>query len=445
MIRRVAALCILGIRAPFRSRLVAGLLVLLAAVVILLPLGIQGDGTPAGDLRMLLTWTLGIAFGILCAATIWAGCATVSSDIEEGRHVLTAVSPASPFEIWLGRWLGLVITNAILLAVVILSVAVQIHIKGLSAEDTAVFRRLELDQQSIDDEVDSLYEQARSQNAVPSGATKEQVLQSIRDDIATADLPIDPGFRRRWVFNLKKGDAEKEMRVTFAFLSSYGTALGCKGACSASRENGDVVAEQQITEDDNGRISFWIPAGALSGDRVATIDFTNTGDPDAGIAILVRHLESMQVLIEDGGVMKNLFKCSVAMLSLLALLAAVGVACGTMFSFPVATFAGTALVCISLLGNSNMIEEGIAAGHSHRDPNQVESAFSRFLDNFSVTISSWVSSVDKPFVDVHALDHLGDSILIDSRSVLRSVFITGIALPLAFGVLAALALKRREL
>ncbi len=445
MIRRVAALCILGIRAPFRSRLVAALLVLLAAVVILLPLGIKGDGTPAGDLRMLLTWTLGIAFGILCAATIWAGCATVSSDIEEGRHVLTAVSPARPFEIWLGRWLGLVITNAILLVVVVVSVAAQLKIKGLSSENTAVFRRLELDRKSIDDEVVSLYDQALALQAVPTGATREQVLQSIREDIATADLPIDPGFRRRWVFGLKKGDAEKEMRVTFSFLSSYGTALGCKGACTVSRQNGDIVAEQRITEDDNGRISFWIPADSLSGDRLVTIDFTNTGDPDDGIAFLVRHFESMQVLIEDGGVVRNLFKCSVAMLSLLALLAAVGVACGTMFSFPVAAFVGTALVCIALLGNSNLIEEGIASGHSHRDPNHVESAFSVFLDNFSTTVSSWVSSIDKPYADVHALDRLGEGILIDSRRVLKSFLLTGIALPMAFGVLAALALKRREL
>ncbi len=445
MIRRVVALCILGIRAPFRSRLVAGLLVLLAAVVILLPLGIKGDGTPAGDLRMLLTWTLGIAFAILCAATIWSGCATVSSDIETGRHVLTAVSPARPFEIWLGRWLGLVITNAILLMAVIAAVAIQLKIKGLSSEDTAVYRRLELDQKSIDDEVASLYEQALAHDAIPEGATKEQVLKSIREDIATAHLPLDPGFSRRWVFLLKKGDAEKDLRVTFSFLSSYGTTSGCKGACKASREDGDIVAERSITEDDNGRIDFWIPAGSLTGERTVIVDFANTGNPEDGIAVLVRHTESMHVLIHDGGVIRNLFKCSVAMLSLLALLAAVGVACGTMFSFPVATFAGTALVCIAILGSSQMVEDGIESGHSHGDPNQVESVFSKFLGAFSKTISSGIASVNKPFSDVNALDRLGDSVLIESRLVLRSVLFTGVALPLAFGVLAALALKRREL
>lgn len=328
---------------------------------------------------------------------------------------------------------------------VVAAVAIQLKIKGLSSEDTAVYRRLQLDQKSIDTEVVSLYEQALAHDAIPEEATKEQVLKSIREDIATAHLPLDPGFSRRWVFVLKKGDAEQDLRVTFSFLSSYGTTSGCKGACTASRENGDIVAERQITEDDNGRIDFWIPAGALTGERTVVIDFANTGNPDDGIAVLVRHTESMHVLIHDGGVVRNLFKCSVAMLSLLALLAAVGVACGTMFSFPVATFAGTALVCIAILGSSQMVEDGIESGHSHRDPNQVESVFSKFLDTFSSTISSGIASINNPFSDVNALDRLGDSVLIESRLVLRSVLITGVALPLAFGVLAALALKRREL
>ena len=61
MIRRVAAIALLGIRAPLRSRLVLGLLALLAVILA----GIRGDGTAQGEMRMLLTWTLGVAAGVL--------------------------------------------------------------------------------------------------------------------------------------------------------------------------------------------------------------------------------------------------------------------------------------------------------------------------------------------------------------------------------------------
>lgn len=443
MIRRVMAVCLLGIRAPLRSRLVVGLLVLLAAVLILLPIGIKSDGTAAGDVRMLLTWMLGIAFCILCASTIWSGCATVSTDIEEGRHVLTAVSPVRPFEIWLGRWLGLLIINALLLSVVVVAIVVQLNIRGLSAEDTAVYRRLSLDPQSVQEEVDSIYEQALSIGAIPPGASETDVRRSIAKDFEQAYLSIDPGTNRRWVFSLKPDDGDWEIRVLFSFLSSYGAASGCEGLFTVSTSEGRSVAVREITADDVGDVSITIPAGALSGEAVAHVIFQNTGDRESGVSVLVSHFESMQMLVRDGGVSRNLAKCSLAMFSLLALLGAIGVSFGTLFSFPVAAFAGTAVVLMMFLGSSGMVEEGLGSGHSHGEAS-APSALSQAMDAFSKRLSAGVSAVSQPFSDTEALDRLGDSIYIDPQKVLRTLLLTGGVYPLVLGLLGSLALRRRE-
>lgn len=445
MIRRVAALCVLGIRAPFRSRLVAALLVLLALVVVLLPIGVKGDGTPAGDIRMLLTWTLGISFGILAAATLWAGCATVSSDIEDGRHVMTAVSPARPFEIWLGRWLGLVITNALVLLVVISGVALQLKIKGLSSEDTAVSRKLVIDKTSIESEVSSIYRYAVSQGAVPEGSDPVAVQTSIRKDLLTSYLPIDPAQSRQWVFILEKGDADRDLQVEFSYVSSYGSSSGCKGECVVNDDKGEYVASQDVVESDNGIVSFVIPAGVLSGSRFFSVSFTNRADAESGAGVLVRHLESMRVLVPDGGVMRNIVKCGLALLSLLALLAAIGVTCGTMFSFPVATFAATALVFIGIVGRSDLFEEGMELAHSHDEAVGEKSVFTKGMEQFSAALSTGVTFTTESFSDTEAIDRLGDGMAIEAKAVAKSVFYTGIILPLLFGLLAALALRRREL
>jgi hypothetical protein len=47
--------------------------------------------------------------------------------------------------------------------------------------------------------------------------------------------------------------------------------------------------------------------------------------------------------------------------------------------------------------------------------------------------------------EVEALDRLGDGIAISPRAAFQSAIYTGLLLPLGFGVLAALALRRREL
>ena len=130
MIRRVAAHFVIGLRAPWRSRLVAALLVLLAATVLVLPAHLHSDGTPAGELRMLLTWTLGPAMAVLAAASLWAGCAAISPEVWDKRYASAAVTPARPFEAWLGRWLGIVAIDAALLAAVLLGVGAQVAQHG---------------------------------------------------------------------------------------------------------------------------------------------------------------------------------------------------------------------------------------------------------------------------------------------------------------------------
>lgn len=442
MIRRVAALMVLGIRAPLRSRLVAGLLVLLAVVLT----GIKGDGTPEGELRMLLTWTFGIAGGVLGAATLWAGCATVSSDIENGRHVLTAVSPARPFEIWLGRWLGLVAINAMLILVVMVAVFAQLKLKGFSGAETAVFRKLDLDASSLDQEAESIYAYVKSIGAVPEGAEKAEVMKSINNDIRTSYLPVDPGQSRRWVYDLGPGDADKEMKVKFSFMSSYGTAAGCKGGCAVYNESGIEVASKEATENNAGELSFEVPAGSLLGSQRISVVFANTSTSEDGVAVLVLHMESMQVFVpDDRGMVWNILKCGLTLLSLLSLMAALGIACGAMFSFPVATFAATAVVCIAVIGHSDWVDEGLELRHSHGGEVREESAFAKRMDAFSAALSRGVTLVTKPFTDVEALDKLGDGMSLDSGAVMRSMIYTGVVLPLFCGFMAALALRRREL
>lgn len=439
MIRRVAAIALLGIRAPLRSRLVLGLLGLLAVILA----GIRGDGTEQGEMRMLLTWTLGVAAGVLGAATLWAGCAAVAADIEAGRHAPTAVSPARPFEIWLGRWLGLVVVNGALLLVAVAAAYAQLKIKGISSETTAVMRRLELDATSVPVQADRLFSYAQAQGAVPPGASKEAVIASIEKDLLTSShFPVDPGQSWQWIFALRPDDAARAMTVTFKFLSSLGASSGCEGECAVLDAVGNVVSIRRIGEDDKGEVVFDVPAGAIDG-SVLRVVFTNTAAAE-GMSVLVRHADSMTVTVPDGGVGRNLFKCWVALLAVLSLLAAIGVACGAMFSFPVAAFSATALVLIAVVGRSDFVEEVVGADHSHGGAVR-ETVLDHALDAFSKAMSSVVATTLKPMSDVEALDRLGDGIAISPRAVCKSALYTGLLLPLAFGALAALALKRREL
>jgi len=449
MIRRVASIIKLGFRAPFSSRFVWALLCVLGLIVVLLPANLKSDGTTAGQIRMILTWTFGPAFFVLAAATMWSGCAALSSDIEEGRHTGTAVSPARTFEIWLGRWIGLTLTNAVVLLIVAAGIWAQLRICGLGSEDTAVERRLDISRESVQRTAQSYYDRAEKIGEIPPELTQEEVLDSIKHVLDTELLPIEPGQEREWEFVLRKGDEKKRMLVAFHSISSLGGTFGATGEIRvyggrAYREPDHEAARgtlalHPIGEDDAGRAKFEIPAGSIPPGNVRVV-YKNTSD---GISVLIRHTESMVVSVPGGGVVKNLVLCAAALLSLLSALAGIGVALGALFSFPVAAFTGVAVILTAFVVGGGAEEAAIDFGHSHGGVG--ESAFVELLSEYSVRVSRVISKLNKPFIEANVFDRLGDGVLIDLRHVLKSAVQTGVLLPLVFGVLAALALRRREL
>ena len=91
---KILAIAGIAIRNAVRSRIVIILLGILLLVIVGLPLTVKGDGTIAGQVRVLLGYTLGLVSFILSLTTLWAGCAAVSLEIQERQIHLSSQSPS---------------------------------------------------------------------------------------------------------------------------------------------------------------------------------------------------------------------------------------------------------------------------------------------------------------------------------------------------------------
>src|SRR5689334_1841467 len=114
--QRLFAICWLTWKAALRFRLFIVVAGLLLASVVLLPLLIKDDGTARGFTQILLTYTLTTISALLGLSTLWLACGTLARDIEECQMQVVAVKPIARWQIWLGKWLGIVSLNAALLA-----------------------------------------------------------------------------------------------------------------------------------------------------------------------------------------------------------------------------------------------------------------------------------------------------------------------------------------
>jgi ABC-type transport system involved in multi-copper enzyme maturation permease subunit len=115
--QRIFAIAWLTWKAALRFRLFLVIAVLLLAAVVGLPLVIKDDGTARGSRRSLLTYTLSAITALLGLSTLWLACGTLARDIEECQIQVVATKPIARWQIWLGKWLGIVTLNAALLAI----------------------------------------------------------------------------------------------------------------------------------------------------------------------------------------------------------------------------------------------------------------------------------------------------------------------------------------
>src|SRR6476620_5464888 len=114
--QRLLAIALLTWKAALRFRLFLVLAGLLILSVIGLPILIKDDGTARGFTQILLTYTLTTITGLLGLSTLWLSCGTLARDIEECQMQVVATKPIARWQIWIGKWLGIMSLNAVLLA-----------------------------------------------------------------------------------------------------------------------------------------------------------------------------------------------------------------------------------------------------------------------------------------------------------------------------------------
>ncbi len=450
--KRVLAIAALTVRAAIRSRVLAALTALLLTAVIGLPLTIRGDGTAAGRVQILLAYTMGAAALVLSISSVWSGCAAISQEIRDRQMHLLAVKPVRPLDIWLGKWLGLTAMNAVLLA---FSAAVVYGLLEWTARPAAIGAE---ERAALDEEILAARASARPDETEFETATREQFQKELAAGrVADGTHPqeayrafrhlrrvqfyaVPPGALREWRIRLPVAPTpDRPIFLRFRFAKSELTPAAVAGQWFFG--TGDQARLTTAGEwPPDAFHSLALPAQPLVGEREIIIAFGNA-DP-SGATVFFDPDRGLEVLMRAGGFAGNFARAGLLLLVQLAFLTAVGLAAGTLFSMPVASFVSISLVVLMKL--SGYIGEMAGQRHYFAEAGRTGPGVA-LADHLLRLVFRGLRAALAPLDLPNVLDLLASGRLVAWGSVAGAV---AIHLALYGGLLAiagAAVLRRREL
>ena len=356
--QRILTICWLTWKAALRFRLFLVIAVLLLAAVVGLPVLIKSDGTAQGFTEILITYTLSTITALLGLSTLWLSCGTLARDIEECQIQMVSTKPIARWQIWFGKWLGIVSLNAALL---ILSGACVYGLLEWRATRLPAAEQEKLRTQvlvargearppdysaEIDAQTDQLL-QERLKQSPGSNADLAEARKQIREQVKAAYQLVPPAYYHEWKINL--GLARNflhgkplQLRVKFN-TAQTGTSATFVGQWQVGVPNtANVWQSQPMSLSANAYHQFEIPPDLFDQNGVLTVDFVNVNNT----TLLFPLEDGMEVLYPSGGFTMNFVRGLGIVFCWMALLAAIGLAAASYLSFPVATFFALALLIV---------------------------------------------------------------------------------------------------
>jgi hypothetical protein len=356
-------------KAAFRFRLFWVLAFLLLGSVIVLPLLLKDDQTARGFIQLLLTYNLTVITALLGLSTLWLACGTLARDIEDCQMQMVAVKPISRWQIWLGKWLGLLALNAALLLISGAGVYALLAIRSsrLPLAQQQILRneifvaRASLREPAPDLEasVEKVFKERIAKTPVPQ-AEYESVRSQIREQIKAGIQVVPPDYMRRWTMDLglKKASLKDQplfIRSKFyaARTNSTGTYLGL---WQVGVQQKTPVWTEPKSQAADAFYEFQIPPNLFEEDGKLTITFINRNDT----ALLFPIEDGFEILYREGGFRLNYLRGLAIILCWLGLIAALGLTAASFLSFPVAAFFCGTLLFVASSGNtlSSIVSEG---------------------------------------------------------------------------------------
>jgi hypothetical protein len=235
-----------------RTKIGGIFIILLAIAMLVTPMLNSDQHVPLADrIRAFLSYSLGAATVLISVVTVFLSTGVVSSDVEGKQVFLLAVKPLARWQYILGRWLGVVMLDVILVGVSGLTVyliaqhmrsQLAINSNDRRAVETELFsarRRIGPDMENIHKEVerqiDAKIEELKRQGGYDAAI---QIFQPLAGgDVRRAEQLLREEDRKQIMGKYQSAAPRKSLTWIFKDIDVAGNAVAGEGAVMAIDRN----------------------------------------------------------------------------------------------------------------------------------------------------------------------------------------------------------------
>ena len=350
-----------------RTKMSLAFLSILLVLLPLIPLMLDPESPLRHRVQTMLSRSLTTTFGIAAFLTVFLGCATVAFEIRDRQIWQVLTKPVSKVGYLLGKWLGILSINVVILTIAGLSVfmymqylrtgtvaeGLQGDLDRLAVEEEILTAREEtfpVYQQLTNEQIANRVETLIEEDAELRGEEQIQVQlrQKLREEVQDQFLS-----QQRSIPASRNGQSYSQT-YTFTNLQSakeIGTPLAFKykffnGSADEQETyeagfvfNNDVGTRQMVTYVPTMTHVTMIPAYLITDEGTLSITIYNLFEPPPDYTMkgsLFFDKEGIKLLYRVGSFESNYIRAVLVLLIKLSFLAALAIAASTFLSFPVA-------------------------------------------------------------------------------------------------------------
>ncbi|MBL9128428.1 MAG: ABC transporter permease [Verrucomicrobiales bacterium] len=450
--RPMWAVAWLTVRAAFRYRLVVVLMALLVGAVIVLPVVIKHDGTAQGFTQILLTYTLGVISALLSLVTLWLACGTLARDVDECQMQVVATKPIPRWQIWFGKWLGVMLLNAMLLAVSTGAVflllqwrATQLPLQVQEALRSNVLTSRAAVKEpppDLDAKVDALIQERRSE-LTAQGVDLRTFRAQAREMIKAREQLVPPEYFRRFELDFRGRREHLKRNPIFVRLKFHTPELSSKRPYEIEVVAGPPESPQRVGTMQKlaAEASHEIELGGvvLDAREFLVVEIANRSDTP----LIFPMEDGFEVLYREGGFGLNYVRAVIVLACSLGLLAAIGLFAASFLSFPVAAFLATTVLILGLSTGTlkSVVEDRTVMGFEHDTNTQLYPA----VDAVMVPLFDFLLQAVNLVQQFSPIDAVSSGRSVTWADVARAVLLVVVLMGGAFAAVGVGAFTRREL